>query len=186
VRVFLTGVGCVGKTTIGRVLAGLLAVRFFDLDEEVERFFGTSIERLQNRFLTMHSFRAEAAKALVHLLERRESRDCVIALPPSGLMGGYLRAVKAACGTTVVLEDAPERILDRIAFYDTDSRPIEKRLTPAEKRLHLRQIKDDIAYFGRSYAKADMHVDIRGLDVDGAALKVAEALEGRSRAQSGT
>ena len=74
---------------------------------------GTSIERLQNRFLTMHSFRNEAAKALVDLLNRPESQDCVIALPPSGLMGGYLRAIKKANGTTVVVTDKPENILQR-------------------------------------------------------------------------
>ena len=67
-RIFLTGVGCVGKTAIGEAMAALLGVRFFDLDEEAERFFETSMERLQNRFLTAPSFRNEAAKALVHLL----------------------------------------------------------------------------------------------------------------------
>ena len=58
-----------------------------------------------------------------------------------------------------------------------DAKPIEKNLTPTEKRRHLRQIKDDTAYFKRSYAKADLRVDIDGLDVEGAALKVAEVLE---------
>ncbi len=67
-RVFLTGVGCVGKTTIGKILAELLAVPFVDLDHEIEVFFGTSIERLQNRCLTMHSYRNEAAKALMNNL----------------------------------------------------------------------------------------------------------------------
>lgn len=184
-RIFLVGVGCVGKTAVGAVLADLLDVRFFDLDHEIERFFGTSIERLQNRFLTTHSFRNEAARALVHLLERRESFDAVIALPPSGLMGGYLRALKTVGRTTVVLDDRPERILERITFFDIDSKPIEKRLTPAEKRLHLREIKKDITYFGRSYVKADLRVDIDGLDIEGAALKVAEALEARSGVNRG-
>lgn len=78
-RIFITGVACVGKTMIGKKMGELLGVRFFDLDDEIESFFETSIERLQKRFLTMHSFRNEAAKALVHLLSRPESRDCVIA-----------------------------------------------------------------------------------------------------------
>jgi len=34
-----------GKTTIGRRLAELLNIAFFDLDEEVGKFFGTAIER---------------------------------------------------------------------------------------------------------------------------------------------
>ena len=43
-RVVLTGVSCVGKTTVGRELAELLGANFFDLDHEIEMFFGTSIE----------------------------------------------------------------------------------------------------------------------------------------------
>ena len=77
-RVFLTGVSCVGKTTIGAKLAALLGYSFFDLDDEIERFFGTSIERLQNRFLTMHSYREEASKALIHILSQADSEYSVI------------------------------------------------------------------------------------------------------------
>jgi len=176
-RIFLTGVGCVGKTTIGKKLAKLLGVRFFDLDNEIENFFKTSIERLQNRFLTTHSFRDEAAKALVNLLNRPDSRDCVVALPPSGLMGGYLRAIKKANGTRVVVTDKPENILGRIRFFDIDSRPIEKNLTPKEKKLYLREIKKDITYFRASYQRANHQVDISGLDPDQAARKIKEAVE---------
>lgn len=63
-RIFLAGVRCVGKTTVGAKLADLLGYPFFDLDVEIERFFGTSIERLQNSYLTSHSFRIAASQAL--------------------------------------------------------------------------------------------------------------------------
>ena len=69
---FLTGVSCVGKTTIGKKAAELLDIKFFDLDQEIERFFHTSIEQLYKRFFTVHCFRTEAAKALVHLLSQPE------------------------------------------------------------------------------------------------------------------
>ncbi|MCJ7796912.1 MAG: hypothetical protein MUQ56_09130, partial [Thermoleophilia bacterium] len=150
---------------------------FFDLDEEVETFFGTSIERLQNRFLTQHSYRNEAAKALLHLLERPESRRSVIALPPSGLMGGYLRVVKRSTGVIVALQDEPKNILERITFYDIDSNPIERCLTASEKRAYLIEIKKDIAYFGKTYARAHLRVDSAGLDVEAAARRVKEAVE---------
>jgi shikimate kinase len=177
VRVFLTGVSCVGKTTIGRRLAELLHVSFFDLDQEVETFFGTSIERLQRRFLTMHSYRDEAAKALVDLLSRPESRDSVIALPPGGLMGGLLRAVRRATGITIALTDDPENILKRITFYDIDSKLIQRDLTAEEMRLQLREIKKDITYFRKTYDRAHLQVDISGLHVEEAARKVKEAIQ---------
>ncbi|MFQ5924089.1 MAG: shikimate kinase [Anaerolineales bacterium] len=176
-RVFVTGVACVGKTTIGRRAADLMGLTFFDLDHEVETFFNTSIERLQARFLTTHSFRNEAAKALLHLLARPESRHSLIALPPSGLMGGYLRAVKRAAGLVVALWDEPENILERITFYDIDTRPIERPLTAGEKRLYLKEIKKDITYFGKTYARAHLRIDIAGLDVEGAARTVKESVE---------
>ena len=149
-RIFLTGIGCVGKTTIGSILSSRLGYRFFDLDEEIERFFGISIERLQNKFLTTHSYRNEAAKALIHILAQPNSQDCVIALPPSGLIGGFLRVVKKTAGTSVVLIDAPGNILNRITFYDIDSHLIKKRLTQKEKQLYLREIKKDITYFRKT------------------------------------
>lgn len=175
-RVFLTGVGCIGKTTIGKILAELLAVPFFDLDHEIEVFFGTSIERLQNRFLTMYSYRNEASKALMHLLNRPESQHCVIALPPSGLMGGYLRVIKKSDGIVVALSDRPEHILERVTFYDIDSKLIEKKLTPDEKRCCLKSIKEDITYFRRSYKRAHLRVDIDGLNAEQAAHHIREAL----------
>ena len=70
-RIFLAGVSCVGKTTIGARLAGLLECRFFDLDVETERFFGTSIERLRNRYLTSHDFCVVASQALKDVLLER-------------------------------------------------------------------------------------------------------------------
>jgi shikimate kinase len=175
-RIFITGVSCVGKTTIGTILASRLGCRSYDLDAEIERFFKISIERLRNRFLTDHSFRNEAARALMHILGNSESRNCVIALTPSGLMGRYLRVIKKAGGTTVVLTDKPENILNRITFYDIDSRPIEQRLSEKEKLLYLREIRKDITYYRASYGRADLSVDISGLSAEEAAEKVQQAL----------
>lgn len=154
-----------------------MGITFFDLDHEVEKFFGTSIERLQMKYLSLHSFREEAAKALAHILKRPDSRKCLIALPPSGLMGGYLRVLKKTKGLRVVITDTPENILERIRFYDIDTRPLDITLTAEEKKLYLREIKEDITYFNKSYIRADLHVDISGLDSDRAAQKVKEAVE---------
>jgi len=175
-RVFVTGVSCVGKSTIGALLAGRLGCRFYDLDLEIEKFFKTSIERLRNKLLTDESFRNEAARALMHILGHPESRDCVIALPPSGLMGRYLRVLKKAGGTTLVLTDKPENILNRITFYDIDSRPIEKHLSEKEKLLYLREIKKDITYYRKIYDRADLRVDISGMPAAAAAEKAQQAL----------
>ena len=59
--VSLVGVSCVGTTTIGRILAERRSWPSFDLDDEIERHFGISIERLQARFLTSYDYRKECA-----------------------------------------------------------------------------------------------------------------------------
>ncbi len=175
--IFLAGLGCVGKTTVGAQLAGLLECRFFDLDVETERFFETSIERLRNCHLTSHDFRLAASQALKHVLSRGDSYNCVIALPPSGLLGGYWKVVnETRDATVVVLRDTPENILKRITFYDIDSRPVRMTLTDREKGLYLREIRRDIAYFSRSFRRAHVSVDISGCRPNEALRKVRDAL----------
>lgn len=177
-RVLLVGVGCVGKTTIGQLLAGTLGLPFFDLDHEIEAHFGTSIERLANRFLTDYSYRKETSVVLKGITG--ENEDCLIALSPTGLRDAYLRVIrKLDRRVVIVIEDRPENILERITFYDIDSKQYEKHLTDKEKKLYLKEIKKDITYFKKSYERADLRVDIAGLDAKASAAKIEQALKNR-------
>lgn len=178
-RILLIGVSCVGKTTIGRLLANRLGLPFFDLDEAVENHFGASIERLQARFLTGYGYRKEASVVLKHILT--ENRDCVIALAPSGLRDAYLRVIRKADCVAVVLEDTPDNILQRIVFYDIDSRPIDKTLTETDKALYRKEIAGDMAFFRKSYERADLHVHIGGLGAPASAERIAERLASVTR-----
>jgi shikimate kinase len=181
-RIFLAGISDVGKTTVGGKLAALLDYRFFDLDAEIQRFYQTPIERLQNRYSTVHQFRVAAARVLKHVLARGDSHNCVIALPPSGLMGGYWKIVKTTqAATIIVLRDTPENILRRITFYDIDSRPLARTLTDREKSFYRREITGDIAYFRRSFQRAHIAVDIAGCSADEACRKVKNALTRQNR-----
>ena len=189
-RVFVTGVSCVGKSTVAAKLADRLSCKFFDLDKEVERFFGTSIGRLHGQFLTNHSYREEASKALAALLAREDTRDCVVALPPSGLMGGYWHKLKESPGVVFVLNDKPQNIVERCTFYDIDSRPIYKTLTEQEKKHYIREIRGDMSYLRTTYKRADAIVEIAGLDADEASQLIVEMLnrnaDGHCSAFTGT
>ncbi len=92
-------------------------------------------------------------------------------------MGGYLRVMKKTSGITTAITDKPENILKRISFFDIDSLPIEKELSPKEKKFYLREIKKDITYFGKSYHRANLQVDISGLNQVQAALKIQKTVE---------
>src|SRR5262245_5505743 len=128
-RIFLAGVSCVGKRAIGARLAGLLEFGFVDLDIETECFFGMSIERLRYRPLSSHGFHLARSQALKHVLSRENSCNCVIALPPSGLLGALWKVVsEARDATTVVLRDMPENILGRIPLSEFESRLMPREL----------------------------------------------------------
>jgi hypothetical protein len=71
----------------------------------------------------------------------------------------------------------PENVLQRITFYDIDSNLIERQLTDRENRLYLREIKKDLTYFGKTYARAHLRIDIAGLDVAAAARRIKESVE---------
>jgi shikimate kinase len=176
-KVLLTGVACVGKSTIGAELASLLGVPFFDLDTQVEAFYGDSIPRLQARWLTMNNYRRKACRVLCDVLSRTDATECVIALPASGLRPPYWNVVKDSGSTVVVVRDDPANILERIVFYDDESRPIQKELTPVERELYLDDIKKDMRYFARSYSKADVIVPINGLGPVEAAQQIKVALD---------
>jgi len=98
--------------------------------------------------------------------------DCVIALPPSGLRDAFLRVIRRVPCVTVAVHDTPENILERITFYDIDSRLIEKHLTDDERRLQLTEIKADISYLRRSYERADLQVTIAGLGPEASAAAI--------------
>ncbi|MCR4290245.1 MAG: hypothetical protein NUV86_08290, partial [Candidatus Scalindua sp.] len=114
---------------------------------------------------------------LTHILTQKESVDSVIVLPPSGLRDNYWRVVKKNKGIVVVLTDNAQNILNRIKFFDIDSKPINKQLTDEGKKYYLKDIKKDITYFNRTYKKADISVNISGLNPDQASMKVKKTLE---------
>jgi len=175
-KVFLGGVACVGKTAIGECLSHRLGCSFFDLDKEIEKRIGKPIERLKAEALTPYSFRKQFASVVLNtLLEVEPQPDFVMALMPSGLMDCMWAILKNVDRVVVILHDSAENILARITFYDADSRRITKPLSDEERLLHLRDIKKDISYFGRTFHRADLMVDISGLDIEGSAAKI-EAL----------
>ena len=177
-NIFITGVSCVGKSTLGKILADRLNCQFYDLDSEIEKYFGESIERLMSRHLTGHSFRYEIGVVVFKdILFNRNGSNSVIALPPSGLKDAYLGTIKKVECIVVAITDTPENILKRITFYDVDSKPIDKHLTDKEKTYYLKEIKKDITYFGKTYKRAHLLVDIAGLSIEDSVARIQDAIQ---------
>ena len=176
-KIFLAGVGCVGKTTIGASLAKRLGCPFHDLGLEIEKHYGRPIPYLKSQALTPYSFRKRfASPVLKKLVQTNENAGFVIALPPSGLMDALYGVIKSMDCVVIVLKDSAQNILSRITFYDKDSRLIAKTLTEEERVYYLKEIRKDIKYFGRSFRRADIAADIEGLGVEDSAAKIERLL----------
>lgn len=160
--IYLVGASCVGKTTIGKMLSNKLGFSFFDIDEEVEKYYQKPIERIQDECLTMNGFREKASVVLDYVLSKND--NSVISGTPAGLKFSYLKIYKKHAKNkeiiSIHIKDKPENILNRLCFYDKDSKPIKINLDESEKNKYLRKIVGDYNYFKDSYKRADLQLDI--------------------------
>jgi len=163
--IYLVGLGCVGKTTIGKLLANKIGFTFFDLDNEIEKHFNKPIERIQDQFITMHEYRKQASIVLDKLFSK--DINSVIAGTPSGLKFSYYKVYKQHKQDkqliSIFIDDSFENILNRLTFYDKDSNPIIEKLDDYKKKRYLKDIRDDYNYFKHSYQRADYRINIKGI-----------------------
>jgi shikimate kinase len=178
VKIYIVGISCVGKTTIGKLLADYLDFSFYDLDAEVEAFYQKPIEILQNECLTMNGYRQKASVVLDLLLKKPD--NIVISGAPSGLRDAYLRVYKKHKKVidikSVLIIDTPENILKRLTFYDVDSKLLDVELDEDLKRKYLKKINGDWNYFKKSLCRADLQVNIENVALNQIPGLIAEAL----------
>jgi len=166
-RIYLVGVSCVGKSTIGKILADKLSYNFADFDLEIPRRMGESIKTIQSRNFNGYGFREEVSHILSEILE--ENKDhVVIAMPPSGMYGQYLRVLKKNPDVlTITIKDKAKNILERLVFYDDDNEYLIQNVVNDNNRQHYYQeIKEDIEYFYTTHRKTKMKFNIAGRNAE--------------------
>lgn len=165
--IYLVGISCIGKTTIGKMLADKIGYSFFDLDEEVQNYYKKPIERIQDECLTMNGYREKASIVLDKLFSK--NIDSVIAGTPSGLKFSYLPVYKQHKDKellSICLIDSFENVLERLTFFDKDSNPITERLDESKKKRYLKDIRADYNFFKDSYKRADFQINIKDVSLD--------------------
>ena len=161
--IYLVGMSCVGKTTIGKILAEKIGYSFLDLDEEIENYYKKPIERIQDECISMNGYREKASIVLDKLFSRNEFT--VVSGTPSGLKFSYLQVYKRHKNKnkellSICLNDSFENVLERLTFYDKDSNLITEKLDESLKKRYLKEIKADYNYFKDSYSRADFQINI--------------------------
>jgi shikimate kinase len=177
-RVVLVGVACVGKSTIGKLLAEKWSYTFVDFDFELEKRLGDSIERIRNRHFNDHGFRTEVKPVFKAILDENPD-NLIIAMPPDRIRQQFNFIINKYHSDvlTVALKDEADNILKRIVFYDEDTNLIEEEVVNDNNRgAYLREIKGDISYHNASYKRAKLIFDIDGMNASDATDALANKI----------
>ncbi|MDD5076982.1 MAG: shikimate kinase [Sphaerochaetaceae bacterium] len=173
---------CVGKTTIGSMLAEKIGFTFLDIDEMIQEFYQKPIERIQEECLTMYEFRKRGSIVLDQILTRYI--DSVVSGTPAGLKFSYLNVYKRhkqdKALYSIHLYDSFEHVVNRLVFYDKDSNRIIEHMDEAKRRRYLHEIKSDYNYFAGSYKKADFQINIEQVKLEDIPNLIIEELRQRN------
>lgn len=164
--VWLVGMMGVGKSAVGRRLAGQLGLPFVDTDLEVERDAGCSIRDLFARE-GERAFRTRERAAI----ERCAGRAAVVALGGGAIAQRGAPVRLAETGTVVYLKAGLETLLVRVG--EARGRPLLGGLDEAGRRAELERLLGERA---PHYEGAKVVVDTEGRDVAAVVMAIQEAL----------
>ncbi len=137
-NVFLVGLMGAGKTTIGRILARKLGLRFIDSDHEIEARTGASIPWIFE-IEGEQSFRRREADVIRELTAQP---DLVLATGGGAILNPDNRAYLKERGTVIYLRATVNSILQRTAH--DKNRPLLQTADPRKKLEELMAARDPL------------------------------------------
>ncbi|WP_348695140.1 bifunctional shikimate kinase/3-dehydroquinate synthase AroKB [Duganella fentianensis] len=137
-NVFLVGLMGAGKTTIGRILARKLGLRFIDSDHEIEARTGATIPWIFE-IEGEASFRRREAEVIRELTGQQ---DIVLATGGGAILNPESRAYLQERGTVIYLRASVNSILQRTAH--DKNRPLLQTADPRKKLEELMAVRDPL------------------------------------------
>ena len=144
--VVLVGMMGVGKTSIGKRLAGRLDVPFADADDEIEKAAGLSITEIFAKFGAEY-FRDGERRVIARLIEGEPK---VIATGGGAFVNDDTRALILERATSIWLDADVQVLADRVSRRD--HRPLLKGKDPVTVLTDLGKVRNPI------YAAANLHI----------------------------
>ncbi|MBO9602434.1 MAG: shikimate kinase [Novosphingobium sp.] len=144
--VVLVGMMGVGKSTVGRKLAGLLHLPFVDADEEIEKAAHMSVSEIFEKHGEAE-FRDGERRVIGRLVNRGPA---VIATGGGAFCNAETRALVLAEGIAVWLDCDTATLVERVGRKDT--RPLLRNGDPAEILTRLKAEREPF------YSQAPIHV----------------------------
>lgn len=140
-RLLIWGVGNIGKTSVGRLLAKKLNIKFYDVDEDFILRDYPCIDFFQYQFSTREERYNAKADYMQTLLEQ-EKDDFVLAVSPIYSVFAVNRILKIKDVINIEITDTVQAIYDRLVFEDLD--PEETLQYKEERKYHyIRDIIND-------------------------------------------
>jgi shikimate kinase len=155
-----------GKSVVGRLLAERLDLPFYDLDEEIERSAGMTIERIFEE-RGEAAFREEEARVLARFCRREKG---VLATGGGTVLRDVNRGLLARWGTTVYLRADPGTLAARLGGVEEKGRPL---LRGGGREELLRSILEERK---AAYEGSDRIVDTDALDPETIARQIEKYL----------
>ena len=162
--VVLVGMMGVGKTSIGRKLAGLLHVPFVDADEEIERAAQMTISEIFAQFGEPY-FRDGERRVIARLID---GTPRIIATGGGAFMNEETRALILSGAIAIWLDADLQTLVDRVSRRNT--RPLLRNGNPGEVLARLAEVRNPI------YAEAQIHVRSKDGPHNRTVLAILEAL----------
>jgi len=167
-NILLFGVSNIGKTTVGKILAGLLDYDFFDIDEEVKSELSTTLEEFVSTgsLYERDQFRCDILHSLLLINSNK-----VIAVTPLSYMENIIPLLSRDDVLAIELTDSTDNIFDRLVFSDeNDVIYTDDEYKNAHAEHYLSEIAEDIKWYGSVYRVLQNHFEISGRSAEETAL----------------
>ena len=161
----LTGMMGVGKSTIGRLIAKRLKVKFIDIDKVIERRERKSIKRIFDDNGETY-FRRLEEKITLKILKNRKA---IIALGGGAFMNNNIREKVLISCTSIWLKVNLDKLIKR--YKKNDRRPLlaRKKLDSEVKKIYRSRKK--------TYSLADFKINCDSMDKSEIVQKILNSYE---------
>ena len=154
-KICLFGVSNVGKTTVAKLLAERLDIKFVDLDEEVKNRLKMSLEEFVNT--ENLRWRDQKRGSIIKKIIKMEE-DVVFAISPISYIENFKTSVISDDNLLIELYDTPENIVSRLIFSDeNDEIYTDDNYKNANKDYYMKDIQADLDWYGMVNAKIGIY-----------------------------
>lgn len=161
-NILLFGVSNIGKSVTGKLLASRLKCDFYDLDDEVKKKLGITLEQFVSTgtLAERDAVRCDIIDSLVSI-----PSDKVIAVSPLTHILPVQHVFSAANVFVIELLDSAENIFDRLIFSDeNDNLYKDDEYKNKRKKYYLNEIREDLEWYGSVYSFVENKFDMNGRD----------------------